>query len=307
MAKDEKKKEPKLTKAEKKKIDEKQKAQELLEEFQEKTAKSPPKVAKGTGSSNADVEMYMTALRDIVKKYRRLNERLDAMKKDPKKALERLDLINERDALKTLWIAKKNSCKANISLMPEAVGILKNRELKDIQEEYRELDSEFKAMGIVAERTTLLDGANRDEATGRGFDPLRANNDTLLDKATAQQKETTSRLKDGLAVIEQTREQGKFTAAQLEEDREKIKRIDAGLDTVDSELEISKKLVTRFIKSIYTDKIIIACTFLVVVGIAGIIVYSALNPGQSTFTVPDAIKPPILTPSPAPSPSARLR
>jgi hypothetical protein len=61
--------------------------------------------------------------------------------------------------------------------------------------------------------------------------------------------------RDALTQLEQTKETGRSTAATLEQDREKIKRIDQGLDEVDSELELSKKLILRFVKRIYTDKV----------------------------------------------------
>lgn len=127
-----------------------------------------------------------------------------------------------------------------------------------------------------------------------------------------------------------------------------------GLDEVESELEISKKLITRMVKRIYTDKvrpappsgtgggavvgwgrapplcvppmltlarphpslnvpqIIIAFTFLIVVGLVGIIVYATLNPNQKIFNVPDAIKPTIpgvtvsQTQTPSPTPTASV-
>ena len=48
--------------------------------------------------------------------------------------------------------------------------------------------------------------------------------------------------------VEATKEQGKYTAATLEQDREKLKRIDQGLDEVQGELELSRVLMTRFLK-----------------------------------------------------------
>jgi SNARE protein len=213
---------------------------------------------------------------------------------------------SERDQVKNAWIAKKQACRANIKLLPEGLGLLKDKELKELQERFRELDSEYKAMGVSAERAQLMSGTGADR---NGLDVSRANNDQLLDKAKEVQEDSTAKLRDGLRVLETTRDQAKMTAAQLEQDREKIKRIDAGLDEVVSELDISKKLITRFVKRLYTDKMIIAFTFLVVVGLAGIIVYASLNPNQKIFNVPDAVKPalpgtdsgtPAASPSPAP-------
>jgi hypothetical protein len=72
------------------------------------------------------------------------------------------------------------------------------------------------------------------------------------------------KLKSGLATVEATKEQGKFTAAQLEQDREKMKRIDSGLDNVQSEMELSQVLITRFVKRVASDKVIIAFATLLV-------------------------------------------
>jgi hypothetical protein len=179
-----------------------------------------------------------------------------------------------------------------------------------MQEEFREVDGEFKALGVVVEKDSLLEGRKKKDD---GFDPSRANNDELLNSALGTQKDTTSKLKSGLATLEATKEQAKYTAAQLEQGREKLKRIDQGLDEVQSELELSRVLLTRFIKRIYTDRIVIAFTALLVLGLAGIITYAVLNPDQKIFNVPDEVKPnfiPGVSPSPgttpAPSPARRL-
>lgn len=44
-------------------------------------------------------------------------------------------------------------------------------------------------------------------------------------------------------------------------------------------------LLTRFVKRIATDKVVIAFATLLVLAIVGIIVYAALNPGQQFFKV----------------------
>lgn len=123
------------------------------------------------------------------------------------------------------------------------------------------------------------------------FDPRRATNDELLDRALDTEKNTLSKLKQGLATVEQTKEQGRLTAAQLEQDREKLKRIDAGLDEVQSEAQLSQVLITRFAKRLATDKVFIAFAFLLVAGLVGIVTYAALNPNQKIFNVPNAVKP----------------
>lgn len=251
--------------------------------------------SKGDMRGLRDVDMYIKQIQAINKSYVNIVAKLAAVKADKKRAMEKMDLLTERDGVKQSFIAKKQACRANIKLLPENVAILKERELKDLQDEYREIDTEFKALGVMVERNELMSGAA--EPKGGAFDVSRATNDELLGKATDVQASTTQKLKDGLATLEATKEQAKFTAAQLEADREKMQRISKGLDEVDSELELSRKLLTRFIKRIYTDKVIIAFTTLLVLGIVGIIVYTQLNPDQTTFSVPDVLNPSAATSS----------
>ncbi len=94
------------------------------------------------------------------------------------------------------------------------------------------MDGEFRALGVLVEHDALMEGARGARKGGDGFDPTRAKNDELLDKAASMQADSLQKLKQGLMTVEQTKEQGKVTAAQLEQDREKLKRIDAGLDVV---------------------------------------------------------------------------
>ena len=53
------------------------------------------------------------------------------------------------------------------------------------------------------------------------------------------------------------------------------------------------QLITRFTKSLYTDKILILFVCLVLVAIAGIVAYSTLVKGSgSTFQTPSVLVPP---------------
>jgi hypothetical protein len=158
-------------------------------------------------------------------------------------------------------------------MLPSAAAVLRERDLKGYQEEFREVDAEFKALGVMQDRANLLEGAH----AARRDDPSRKTNTELLEGALSRQQETTNKLRvrgdccypcsrvappisplppqEALGTVAATQETARFTAATLEEDREKLKRIDKGLDEVDSELEISRKLITRFVKRLYTDKV----------------------------------------------------
>lgn len=250
-----------------------------------------------------------------------------------------INLQNERNKLKEAFIAKKQAAKANIKTLKNGLDALKEKDLRDLVEEYREIDSEFKSLGecvefhwlaawhvakglaqasesprlitrvpiellssagVLVEKDALMDGAKPARRTDN-FDPTRANNDELLDKAADVQQSSLAKLKQGLATVETTKEQGKYTAGQLQEGREKLQRIDQGLDEVQSELELSTVLLTRFVKRIATDKVVIAFATLLVLAVVGIIVYAVMNPNQKIFNVPDVVKPAL---SPTASPTA---
>ena len=51
------------------------------------------------------------------------------------------------------------------------------------------------------------------------------------------------------------------------------------------------QLITRFAKSMYTDKIIILFVCLVFVAIGGIVAYSVTHKGNSSLSAPDVITP----------------
>jgi len=306
---------------------------------------SSEKEAQARAGSIQDVEAYFKQIRNVIKRYKKLVLDLDEIKKDKKKVEKRMELIvsqkkvgisvdtpimnnlsqfqsltflyyntpstqTERGKIKDEFIAKKQAARANIALLKEGLNVLKEKELKDIQEEYREVDAEFRALGVMVEKDALMDGRPNQANRNNEFDPTRAKNDDLLDKAKNTQEDTLMKLKSGLATVEATKEQGKFTAAQLEQDREKMKRIDSGLDNVQSEMELSQVLITRFVKRVASDKVIIAFATLLVLAILGIVIYAALNPNQSIFNVPSVVVPPIVTstatPSVLPTPKRRL-
>ena len=118
-------------------------------------------------------------------------------------------------------VALAQAARANIALVKakvESLAIVKEKELKDLQEEFREIDSEFKELGVLAEREELFEGAKR----GGGNDPSKMNNDQLLGAALDIQKQNKDKLKEGLQTVIATKETAMHTAATLEQDREKI-------------------------------------------------------------------------------------
>jgi hypothetical protein len=138
---------------------------------------------------------------------------------------------------------------------------------------------------------------SRGSGGGGGVSPSAGNSSTL-DAALTASAGTTARLKEGLATVNVAAAAGAEAAQTLEADREKLARIDGALDGVESELSVSRALLVRFLKRLYTDRALLAMATVVVLGLAGIIVYAAVNPDQTTFKVPDEVLPPLRPQSP---------
>lgn len=247
-----------------------------------------------------DVEKYFAQIHNTIRRYERLVDKLSSIKKNKKNAVEVMDLCSERTRIKEAFIARKQAARSNIKLLKNGLDVVKERELASLQAEFRQIDSDFKALGIMADRESLFDGVDRRERNRD--DPSRMDNNELLGRARGIEDENLEKLKGGLLTIESAKEQAKHTAVVLEEDREKMTRIREGLDEVESELDLSRLLITRFVKRMATDKIMIAFATLLVLGIVGIIIYATVNPDQEYFNVPDAVKPSELFPSPTSPP-----
>ncbi len=100
------------------------------------------------------------------------------------------------------------------------------------------------------------------------------NNDELLDNTKNLHIKTTEKLKSGLQIIESTKLQSSEIAITIENNKEKISNTSRNIDQIDSELVISKKILARFLKNIYTNKIILSFVLLLIIGfIIAIFVY----------------------------------
>jgi hypothetical protein len=187
----------------------------------------------------------------------------------------------ERVGYKDSFIAKKKAARANIQTLKNGLDVLKESELKDLQEEFRGIDMEFKAMGLMADKDQLFDGPKSRSGGGSEFDPKTAKNSEVLSRAKSKEIENLDKLKEANVMVHATKEQGVHIAAQLKQDVEKIDRISAGLDDVTGELALSKIYITRVIKRMATDKVILAFAFLLIFAIIGIIVYSIVGKGQT--------------------------
>ena len=76
-------------------------------------------------------------------------------------------------------------------MLPTASSVLRERTLKEYQEEFREVDAEFKALGVMQDRANLLEGAT----AARRDNTARKTNSELLEGALSKQADTTEKLR----------------------------------------------------------------------------------------------------------------
>lgn len=195
--------------------------------------------------------------------------------------------------------------------------------LLTLQQQFREADAAFKATKLGSTRVAagLFDspspgsgpvvctpgrgagrGAGTTAAHGRMEDGTRGTTtgrarseekrprgpvttDDYIERARSIEGRTTQQLKVGLVTLELTKGTATATAEKLAENREQIQRVDAGLDELQSELHIARGNLARIVKRLANDKIIIAFTLLVILGLVGLVTYMVITK-QTTISVP---------------------
>lgn len=213
---------------------------------------------------------------------------------------------------------EKSSSSANAAAVPSSLQQLiqqKEQTLSRIQAEFRECDADFKNLSIASQRQSSIligshplsfDSTTTDSKAVPGpsnnhltierklhTDGKKVSNNDLLNSTLNTHTKTHDTLKEALVTVVQTKVIGTDTVVKLQEDHEKLDRIDNHLNGVQSELDVSRMLLIRIFKRLYTDRVIIALATLCVLGLLGIIIYAAIKPDQKTFKVPDEVLPPL--------------
>lgn len=178
------------------------------------------------------------------------------------------------------------SFKNEIGNVPDDSKEKYSTKYKQYKDQYQDLTQVMKRLGVVAERDQLMSGAKAGAGAGKP-----KNTDDTLRGAAGTAAKTTERLHHTLQTINAATEVGTATGAKMVEQTEQIGRVKTKVRQIDEDLSRADKLISRFMRRMYTDKIILAFTCLVVAAIAGIIAYSVIEPDQTTFSVPDAAKP----------------
>jgi DNA repair exonuclease SbcCD ATPase subunit len=236
------------------------------------------------------VNAQLREVKKQVDNFDKLLSKLERIHDKPSKAHEAQDIAREIESVKATYFARKQACKSALAGLTGAKKVNKELEFKQFTNEYKRLNQEFKALGVQAQRSELMEGAGA--GLGADFDPRTGTNSQVLSEAARITDRATEQLRGAARQVEESKQIGKAITETLEADREKITKTRKNLERMNEEMDTANKLLTRFIKKLYTDKIIIAFTFIIVLAILGIIIYSSVDPKQKTFDVPDAAKPP---------------
>ena len=109
------------------------------------------------------------------------------------------------------------------------------------------------------------------------------------DKIVDEQQEIADRM---ITVVEETKEVAVATLEQLDENTQQLNNIADTATGIRQDIKKANQLVNRYRRRLMTDRVIWVFTFLVFLAIVGIIIYATVVPNQSTFMVPDVVKPP---------------
>ena len=165
--------------------------------------------------------------------------------KELKDIEELFNIYEEIKKYYKLYLDEKQKLRDKNIDLKDNIYIKKFKEYHEVQREY---ETNLLTLGVNLKEKTLT------------------KNDSLLNAALSIEKTTTNKLKDALRTIMETRDLGSDTLQKMGENKEKLTHISAGLDDIDSELFIARKRITIFTKKLYTDKLIIGLTTLLVSG-----------------------------------------
>lgn len=192
-----------------------------------------------------------------------------------------MQLYTQADAARKHLKKNLKSLKNEVKALPESAKAKWVSKVTKYDDQLKQLSKQIKFEGANVQKAELLGGDSRGEAKGE------RSTDGVLRQAHGTATNTTATLERTLATINQTQEVGNATAARVVEQTEQIRRVRDKTQKLDEDLGRSKKLISRFMRRLYTDKVILAFTFIVVMTIGGIIAYASINPNQTKFNVPE--------------------
>ncbi|RLN75395.1 hypothetical protein BBJ28_00024210 [Nothophytophthora sp. Chile5] len=157
---------------------------------------------------------------------------------------------------------------------------------------FRELSGEFRWAKAEQERNGLFGDRPATSAAGARGGTAGLGNQDILDRTMNVQTKTEQSLMSTQKMVEQSKDVAAATAEALRGQRDHIVEITDAVMGIEDSLQRADKLIRSFARRMATDRVILVFTFLVIMGIAGIVGYKAVNPNDTTFYVPDEVTPP---------------
>lgn len=130
---------------------------------------------------------------------------------------------------------------------------------KEERKKYKIICSEFRILSNEIEREKLFGNKNAKAKTKE----FKTNKEYLKESKTISSN-TTKVLKNSLVDLEEAKHIGENAIEILEIDNDKIKNTNDKMDNIQSDSQIAIKLISMTLKRLYTDKIIIMFTFIIV-------------------------------------------
>lgn len=184
-----------------------------------------------------------------------------------KKLLEKYSMANEsgdkdkRDMLYQKIIELERKLRSNISLLP-----------KDLRKEARlTLDEIAITIDNNAIQKEKLFAKSKNPTKIKRYEP--STNDQYLEESKKISKKTTQILTESMVDIDKSLDIGKAGLEIIVEDNKKISNVSENLDKIQEESSIGLKILTRFTKRLYTDKIIMLGVCMIICLIVLIILF----------------------------------
>lgn len=131
---------------------------------------------------------------------------------------------------------------------------------KSDRKTYKMVCSEFRVISSEEERNKLFEGINKSQSQSKKLQ----SNDEYLNEAKNMASDTTKVLKKSLQELEEATEIGNEALVTIKIDDDKLNNINNKMDEIQSDSKIAMKLITRSLKRLYTDKLILLFIFIVV-------------------------------------------
>ena len=172
--------------------------------------------------------------------------------------------------------------KAEIRIIPDPEESSRyKKELASYEQTLSQLSTDIQGFKSEQSRNQLFLNANKDgEVDIDNANPERAG-DALLDSAENIQDKTQQALTNTATMIAESKATGTLTLEELERQRKQINTASQNVERLEDNLNRADKLIKTFGKRMATDKLIQCFTFLNVLLIVGVVVYSIVKGGLS--------------------------